>query len=417
MIASLTDAEATGRARRLQQALRDSIPATEILYIDPAERPHPRPTEDSLEDVEHAYERAMEAEWSCLIAEIDGQTEMELLNAIAQLSSTSLLVRSDSGDPLGTRVASSRFDAVQAVLEVRAAGVFDAVLTNAPEHGVMVSAIPGSEQDLHFSEPDADGQAPEWASHLAKIFDLRRVVWLTAHDRSVVVDAGGCAVNLDDPLGLEAAMEVLRRPECQLPAVIAARVLLGRQYNRLVRPSSPLEWTSLLSKPTVSNDYANAFVAACDAVLPGSGHALLGLASESLKVEQNRGDGFLSHEQADSVTEADGLPQRPAAPRQLAGRSVSSGEATGRVWRPGTPRPSEESVVVVDRLSPRDTEKLNGAVALVERRGAGFGFGAVQASLRAIPHLYRVRDEATLRGGERIIVNASAGIVTVPGEV
>ncbi|MCX6635621.1 MAG: hypothetical protein NT090_11155, partial [Acidobacteria bacterium] len=62
-------------------------------------------------DVEHDLEAAMEEEWSVLSAPLGRDAETQIMHALNQYDTAFMLVRSEGGDALGTRLARGRFGA------------------------------------------------------------------------------------------------------------------------------------------------------------------------------------------------------------------------------------------------------------------------------------------------------------------
>ena len=232
-----------------------------------------------------------------------------------------------------------------------------------------------------------------------------------------MIDAGGPAIDPDDRWGLAAAEDIPNtsqsgpRPE----DLLRARTLLGRVYNRLLRPADPFEWVSLLSD-SASEGLATTFVLACEALEPGSGDRLITLARRSVSAElagaireHPRGNGPGGDQPRQEHT-APALEMPDA--QQLFGLPGGGHETAGSVHHREMPLPAGRFVLVCDRFQPEDLPLLDHAVALVERSGSRFGIGSISAGNRSIPHVYGLADTAMLPEACPVVVNGDLGMVS-----
>jgi hypothetical protein len=412
----------SGKAHALRSLIEDGFPVLPQFLISKSlfdlhlqgasarEEPMPLPEPEGKDDIERLLEIAVAREWRMLATPLAAEIEAQILDWVADLSTPFLLVRSLAGETLSTHVARGRFHAIQAVHEAWASCYFHQ-LVDSTEPILLATAIPGDPRDLFPIPPDDAARAAPWVARLADR-GIPRSLWLATDSGPRIADAGGTTADPADPWGLADAERewtaataggAVLRPEQPL----YPRVLLGRVYNRLVRPSGPSHWLPLLMDASAGTDAESLFLTACAAIQPGAGERLLALARESVGVEMRQSGRHSTPSDRDlSAAEV------PTA-RQLMGHCGNRGEARGPVHYAGRPASRKGYVLVCDRLGSDGRDLLDGAVAVVERRGSCFGIGSLMSRERGLPHLYGVADASLLPEGAPVVVDAGLRLVTM----
>ena len=332
--------------------------------IIPSNTPLTLPTNTAAD--EFSIEEGLERELALLRRGLDPDEESRIIRAFQDIRTGIARVSPSGKGPLGTRIARSRFDAAEAVLEAWAADAFLGYADGASPAAVLEAAGP--------DEPDRFTEAV----------------------RSAAENSGGeypLEISVNDP-----------------------RILFGRAYNRLIRPETPLEWVRLLPAGTPDPDQEEQehllelFRSSGDAAAPRAAAELLRLARESARKDGRPG-----------LTESSRVPRQAAVIgavglRQVVGRSVTGGTAQGIAHFPGGSSPAEGNVLICDRYAASEKKELAGACALVEQRGTGFGPGAVAALELGIPHLYRAAEALTVPEGEYVTVNGATRLLVRIGQ-
>lgn len=316
-----------------------------------------------------AIEVAMEREWSVLRAGLDPVVEAQVIKSFGELRARFVQVAPASGDPLGIRAVHSRYDAVEAVAEAWGVDMFQGTFGGPPPAATLGEA--GANEPSRFA------------------------------------------------LAISAAKKTLEKEYSHNITGEDPRVLLGRIYNQLMRPDVPLEWVQILLQSTQATDIpghdtlVQRFISAVNAVAPHIAEELISLARESVRRQFNQ----VSSKDSTTAPAMD-VKDSPGiiGLRQIVGRSIAGGTAEGVVYRPGRTDPKDGFVLVCNKFVPELRDELEGAVALVESEGAGFGLGAVTALALNIPHIYDATDALMLPEGEKVLVNASTRLVIRPGQ-
>lgn len=316
-----------------------------------------------------AIEVAIEREWSVLRAGLNPVVEAQVIKSFGELRARFARVAPASGDPLGIRTVQSRYDAVEAVAEAWGVDMFQGTFGGPPPAATLGEA--------NANEP----------SRFA--------------------------------LAISAAKETLDKEYSNNITGEDPRVILGRIYNQLMRPDIPLEWVHLLLQSTQATDYSGQgtlvrrFISAVNAVAPHVAEELISLARESVRRQFTRFSPRDSTKvPAMDVKDSPGVIEL----RQVIGKSITGGTAEGVVHHPGRTDTKDRFVLVCNKFVPELRDELEGAVALVESEGAGFGLGAVTALTLNIPHVYAATDALMLPEGEKVLVNASTRLVIRPGQ-